>query len=278
MYARLLAAGLFLMSACLAERVCSASPLDIPPAPIIWTMPREEAYDTGRAEFLASPELRLCLTCSVCDFESLAVSFSMPWVDGCTKDTGGQIEMRRLESIHLENIGSTATIPVLLPQVYFQNGVLFSRSLILPCINRNRGASVSLLSSMGSMTIQRTSETGGYFSLQFTVSLEASMTRADQPNYIFATRLGPYYAELESIPWSWQAATSPQCQSCTGDFRVVVDGDTREPFFLQGLGTTPYGYLHLDRSQFTLPLRPVCSLPVTAIHKTSWGAIKEMMR
>jgi hypothetical protein len=124
------------------------------------------------------------------------------------------------------------------------------------------------------MTIQRTSEAGGFFSLSFEAFIEVWLQKATSPTTLVTT-LGPYAIALENVAWRWQAAASSLCQHCADDFSVLVE---RSPFLLRGYGTTPTSDIHLDESVLSLPLRPICSAQITSIQQTSWAAVKELMR
>jgi len=264
----------------LAPAGALAGPLEIPPGPMLWEMPYKNDY-VGVADFLADRDLGLCSSCDTCEFEAVSAVFASPGplgrISGCgivVQDS--LVEITRLETIHLENVGTSTTIAASMRSIVFSRGAVIVQP-IFACEGTHI-TSLRLLAAAGTMTIRRSSETGGSFDLRFNVIVDLTLQRGWPPSTLTA-RLGPYSVAMESVRWTYRTGSASICESCVGSFSIELSG-IRERFVLSGSGTSAQlsDPFHLDQSWFSMPLYPICAVREMAVHGASWGAIKNLFR
>ena len=263
--------------------VVASAPLEIPPAPMLWVMPVDNG-GVGRAWFLAHRNLGLCLSCVPCEFEDLVAVFTNPGPLGRVAGCGvvvqdSLIEIDRLETIRLQSVGSTASVPVALRPIVF-TWMNVQVHLFEACEGMEV-TSLKVFAPVGSMTIRRDSETGGTFELQFSVLVDLSLRSSwPRPPFTHTVRLGPYSVAMENVRWGWGAPTSSFCRSCSGEFSIT--SALNRPYMLLGYGTSPGSQLgdpiHLDQSMFYLALSPLCATRLTPVHQGSWSRVKELFK
>lgn len=250
-----------------------STPLDIPAGPMLWTGPHLRDQDAGIAWFVGAENV-LCGPCDPCRFQPFALVLPDPDAIGSLADcsvvpTGTSVVIRRLASIRLPVVGSSATLSVELPPAHFEHA-----GFAVNCRENSDPIQITILAASGQMTIRREREYGGSFDLRFPLFLDVVFSGWGFPHAI----LGPYNVEAKGITWTVApTAESPDCKSCTRGLAVGAG-------VLQGSGTSPPSQLddsfHLDHSEFTLYLGPACGnadIP-SFVSATPWSAVKRLYR
>ena len=240
---------------------------------MLWTGPHLKDQEAGIAWFVGAENV-LCGPCDPCGFQTFALVLPDPdptasLADCSVVPTGTSLVIRRLASIHLPAVGSSATLSVELLPVHFEHA-----GFGLNCRENSDPIQITILAASGQMTIRRERESGGSFDLRFPLRVDVVFSAWGFPRAI----LGPYTVEAKGITWTVApTAESSDCKSCTRGFAVGAG-------LLHGSGTSPPSQLddsfHLDHSEFTLYLGPACGnadLP-SAVSAALWSTVKRNYR